>query len=440
MSNAFDSIPRNIKEHFRLNFYAAVYLILHSVRRLSPEGNQDLTRTVERYPFLAKYLQEMLPFLPSDASWEAMPGWWRNEILAWETESPIRLPLAALEQEGTLPFINRILLMLIGLVEEDSRFGTLFAALQQPLAFRRPCLELLGQIMEAVAEDNWDIALACQSLVADGMVDLINEEAPRSEWLLRVPPPLWDAMRGEIPNGMTLGYALHSPDDFGSLNRLRIDSAFLQQLQQVPLMVKTGKARTIVLRGMYGSEHLQVMGAIAKTLKLGIVALAQNDGHNDGREEKPPLRHCGPLCALLGYMPVVTYDLTPGESADAPALTVYSGPVGIILGPEGGITEQSGAAVVSLTLPLLRAEQRQDCWQDAFGKHQVEDLAVIKERFHIPSGHIKRVAQAAIAQAALAQRDIITREDVRQASRMLNRQGLEMLAASVKWKVAGSNW
>ncbi|MEI7905859.1 MAG: ATP-binding protein, partial [Bacteroidota bacterium] len=128
----------------------------------------------------------------------------------------------------------------------------------------------------------------------------------------------------------------------------------------------------------------------------------------------------------------LSYELMPGESAAVSVLPVYRGPIGVILGMEGGVSEQSSAAVLSLTLPLLRAEQRQHCWQDAFGGHAVDDLAAIKECYHFPSGHIHRVAQAAIAQAGLAQREIVTKEDVRQASRLLNRQGLEMLAAQME--------
>ena len=96
--------------------------------------------------------------------------------------------------------------MAAGLVEEDSRLGTVLAHLQEPLLARRPTLELVGQLLagmagailggysehevhpaqEAHASNGsaWEIT---RELFQMGALETINPDAPRAEWVLRVP-------------------------------------------------------------------------------------------------------------------------------------------------------------------------------------------------------------------------------------------------------------
>ena len=75
------------------------------------------------------------------------------------------------------------------LIEEDSRFGTLFAEFQEPLAYRRPTLELVGQVMgdtgDPVGANAWEL---CRGLFTAGLVETVDARTPRAEWVLRVPP------------------------------------------------------------------------------------------------------------------------------------------------------------------------------------------------------------------------------------------------------------
>src|SRR5207249_11930066 len=61
----------------------------------------------------------------------------------------------------------------------------------------------------------------------------------------------------------------------------------------------------------------------------------------------------------------------------------------------------------------------------------VGELDSISERFRMTSGNIRRTAGLAQSHAALADRTAVTLADVQQASRALNRQALETLAAHV---------
>ncbi|MCB0231657.1 MAG: ATP-binding protein, partial [Anaerolineae bacterium] len=66
-------------------------------------------------------------------------------------------------------------------------------------------------------------------------------------------------------------------------------------------------------------------------------------------------------------MPVVSYDLGPGETASLPELAGYDGPLGVILGMEGGLQGKRAESALSLTMPPLKAEQRLRCWLDGLG-------------------------------------------------------------------------
>src|SRR4029079_5740137 len=96
--------------------------------------------------------------------------------------------LRALAQDLRLTGAELTALMLAGVVEEDIRFGSLFAALQEPLAARRPCLGLIAALssIEDPQDELRDSWAAVQRLVQCGLVVAANQTAPRAEWVLRV--------------------------------------------------------------------------------------------------------------------------------------------------------------------------------------------------------------------------------------------------------------
>ena len=131
--NAFQKIPHSPGGHFHLLFYAAVYWLINYIRHLAENGDQELEAVLAAYPFLAHYLDEMLPYLDDDLSWRDGPAWWQQQIQEWERASDTYLPFIALESEGGIGFEGRLILIMAGLLEEDSRFGTLFADLPAPV-------------------------------------------------------------------------------------------------------------------------------------------------------------------------------------------------------------------------------------------------------------------------------------------------------------------
>jgi hypothetical protein len=452
MAGVFDHMPRDARSHFRLNFYAAVYYLVHHLRRLSEAGGEQLQAALERYPFMGRYFKEMLAYMPDELSWSSARRWWEEEITAWEGSSEIHLPLLAVPGQGDVPFLSRMALMLVGMVEEDSRFGTLFAKLQEPLAYRRPCLELLGQV---VMDDNLDGPLdawaVCRPLLSAGVLEVVNGEAPRSEWELRVPSMLWDVARGQEAVRPSPWCHRHPPEDFPRVTELFLSDDFLERLRQVPELVTTGKANVIVLRGMQGSERVTILGSVARALGRGVVEVhpfspREREGERAAERPWPSERWwpterswptegswplVGPLCSMTRSIPVITCDLGPGETAEVPSLTGYEGPVGVLMGFEGGLTGRPAEKALTLTVPLPGAAQRRRFWEAALGSH-MRDLTEVSERFRMPGGYIRQAGSMAIAHAALDGRKTVQISDIREACRALNRQLLDTLATRLE--------
>ncbi len=419
-NTAFDHLPRTARSHFLLLMYAAVYRLLFTVHWLDSAAGRE-SPLEQEFPFLGGYFEEMLRFMPAEITWEAGWRWWQDELARWEAGHDDLLPLLRLERAASIGAAGRLALILAGLVEEDSRFGAVFARLQEPLPSRRPCVELIGQVVRAGQEGVVDAAALARTLLAPGLVEIVNPEAARAEWALRVPGSLWDAVRGDPPD-RSAGWSYHPAKAFPAIADLVLPEPFVQRLAQAPAVLLAGKARALALRGTAGSDRLRIAGAVARSLGLGVIA-------TDG----PPLderanRTLGPLCSMVGAVPVIAYDLGPGETAQPPELAAYDGPVIVLLGLEGGLHGKLAEASLTLRVPPLKAEQRLRCWQAALGAPS-PDLPVIAERFHLPDGHIRRAAATASAYAALDGRSAVALPDVQEACRALNRQLLDTLAA-----------
>jgi hypothetical protein len=445
--NVFAHVPHTASGHFLLYFYAAVHRLLSHVRRLAKHGGDDLDVTFLKYPFLGHYNGEISAHLSGGKSWEIGPQWWESAIAAWEAarptdgrDRPPRLPLQNLAREAVLSYRSRVAMLLVGLVEEDSRFGTVLADLQAPLPHRRPTLEFISRAMAddthtgVTNDDPLDPSAVCRELVAAGFVEVLNRDAPRSEWALRVPPILWEALRSHSAADPAPWCQLHESDKFPPIEGLAAPADFQDQIARLPALLASGRATGIILRGMPGSDRLRVLGAIARAMGRSVLEVTTPPSREakDPAESHRSLDHLGPLCCLTGAMPVLRYDLPPGETAGVPSPTGYKGPIGIILGLEGGLTGRSIERAVTLTVPIPNAEQRRQLWNSALGDNISESLGLIIERFQIPAGYIKEAAVLATARAALDGREVVTSEDVRQACRSLNRQTLDTLATRLE--------
>src|SRR5688572_14863366 len=107
---------------------------------------------IDRFPFLSRYLEEMTggPQKP-----ERLSLLWREAIARWENALPPETaawPLRRLRQAG-LEDAHLLALVLAGAVEEDARFGTLYATLQAG-SDERLTVGLLGDMLHTADRDH----------------------------------------------------------------------------------------------------------------------------------------------------------------------------------------------------------------------------------------------------------------------------------------------
>ena len=429
-SSAFAEMDRTPENHFALHFHAAVYAVMAFVRTLQEQGGAETDDLVDDYPFLGQYLAEDLRFMPDDLTWNEGGTWWWRELRRWEAQTDRHLPLRALSTTLGLSTAQRLAFMLAGLIEEDSRFGTLFAHLQAPVQRRRPTVELLGRIVQRLdaGTDGWG---ACRPLVDHHLVEVVDRGRPRAEWTLRVPFVVWEAARGTVPStldGAEQTTQVRPVDQLPAFDELILPEESRDQLRRVPQLLRADDTRVAVVRGTRGSDRLAALDAVARDLGRGVVrveGLGQNDGSDAAATVPDGL---GPFCVLARMMPVLEIDLPPGESRPLPPIPGYDGPVGVALSPTGGLTGDALDAAVTLSLGTLSAEERRSHWQAAFEGAEVADLDAIVDGFQLPGRYLRRAGAAAVRHAALDGRETVTTDDVRHATRALGRQLLDTLA------------
>ena len=118
---------------------------------------------------------------------------WLAAIREWESGTAIHLPVRALRDALGLDDRALTLFFAIGLIEEDPRFGFVIEC-AQPVSPQqhRPTLGLLTSWWREAA----NVRESMRLLLDNGLVQVINAEAPRLQWVFQSPPAVWDAARG----------------------------------------------------------------------------------------------------------------------------------------------------------------------------------------------------------------------------------------------------
>ena len=434
-TNAFASLPPDAESHFRLFYYAAVLRITCHLRQLARADGPSYEQLIRPFKFLKGYEEELRACVPEGLDEESARGWWGAQTRAWEEGVRGRLPLRELERRLGLSHGEQTALVLAGLVEEDVRFGSLFAALQEPLPSRRPCLGLLGALAfegegGGHASDWWASA---QRLIELGLFAAENQTAPRSEWVVRVPQQVWDAMRGRPPGGLGAGCRLYARREFPPLKRLALEAGLARRLRGLPSALARGQLTAAVLRGMADSGRRTTMGSLARSMRRDLLFYDRAAA----RQGEDVWHLLGPLATLTGALPAVELDPAPGETVELPPLKGYEGAVGVLMRREGGVSGPPLERAVTLTVPAPEAAHRREVWERALNGHAGEDLPAIVERFLLPLGNLSRAAGLAVGYAALERRERVTAEDVQLACRSLNRQKLDTLAQRLE---VGGGW
>lgn len=415
---AFAEMQRSPAQHLRLALFGVIAHVIESCT----EG--DIGGALEAHSFLTEYLEEMQS---QAAVSEHLARDWSFAVEAWEREATARgarLPLVALREAGLSP-LEIELLLAVGLVEEDPRFGDVFETQQR--SERRPTFGVLmawWRVGEGGEDRVETVRHALLELIRTGLVEVQNTDALRPEWALTVPHALWDTLRGEVPGLRWLKHvpleALPQQDGYLASPAARAQYlALASSLRADPLQV-------LLVRGPASNGRKTLLGDVARA--LGKSMLVADAGVF---EEESRWRLFGALCALVDAMPVLHCDLAAGETRVLPPLPFVAAPLGIATSRQGAWSSADGRAMLAIELPLPDLEARLAHWQMALPDHAREQLRPLAQAARLTSGNIRRAAKAAAGFAALAGRTAVTLSDLQQACRGLQSARLETLATRV---------
>ena len=405
----FRAIPPTAAAHFRLWYLAAV---LHVVERLS-RNLGSLDAVLEQFEFLRDYLNELAGL--------GGPDDWFSRIREWEEGVPGHLPLRALRDAMALDDETMTILFAAGLIEEDPRFGFVIEC-AQPLApgQHRPTQALLNAWWrgddDAVPRDR------IRRLLRAGLLQVLNPDAPRLQWVFESPAAVWDALRGEI-HSTAVPWFRHKPlDELPRLDELVLTATARESAGRAAALLRSGAAKAMIVRGPRHNGRRSVASAIAAALGRGVIEVDSGAALTPER-----VSLVGTLATLARAMPVVQLDLVPGQTAELPAFTGSDAPVAVVAGRHGAVAGDGVASAVTIYVDVAGPEERSRLWQLALSDHDTANAAELGRRFRMTSGNVRAVAAHARTHALLRGGARIEATDVRTASRALHRD-LETLA------------
>jgi ATPase family associated with various cellular activities (AAA) len=416
----FADLPPGPAEHFKIYLFGTILGFIGEVA----EWLGSFEQAMERFPFLVGYNNDLATRLEGLPAGEAFGRWWTS-LEAWERGVPGHLPLRALREAVGLKHTGVMWLMTLGLVEEDTGFGTALEFLQGTPGQRRPTFGFLRRCWQAHFIPESALALLTR-LRELGLAQVLNPEAPRQDWTLQVPGFLWDAVRGSANPPIIEWARYRPPAELVSLEELIVPPDTLRVLQALPQLLQTGETRAVVVRGPLHNGRHTTLGAVARSLGRGVLELRGLDRPDDDR-----WRQTGALALLLNAVPVIEYTPAPGETISLPDLKPASTVLGVVLGQQGGLSGPFASHTLALKLEMPDLQMRREQWSRCLVPANKTNLVEISEQFRLSTGNIQQAARLARGHAALAGRDFVEPADVLAATRALNRQTLDTLARRV---------
>jgi hypothetical protein len=429
----FASLPGSAATHFKLCFLAAV---LHVLDQLSSNLG-SLDGALEQFPFLGDYIEEIERLGCTDAPSATATEEWIGAIRRWELAVGTHLPLRALIESLGLDDGAVTLLFAIGLIEEDPRFGFVIEC-AQPVSpgQHRPTLGLLTAWWRD-ADAVTHVRDRVRTLLDSGLIQVINGEAPRLQWVFHSPPAVWDALRGEMRSSPAPWLRFTPPQELPDVGELVVAEPLRRALETVPSLLRSGDAKAVIVRGPQHNGRRTIVRAIAGELGRGVLELR---GPLRADDERWAL--AGTLATLAHAVPLIVLDLALGESADLARLVACDSPVAVVLGKHGAVTGEAVDGAITLTVDIPGPDERRLLWQQSLVDHEPEESAALARRFRMTSGNIRTAAALSRSYALLENRHRVTARDVRVASRALHRE-IETLAtylpAAGGWESIGAS-
>jgi len=266
------------------------------------------------------------------------------------------------------------------------------------------------------------------------MAEVVEPDTPRSEWQLRVPAAVWDLLQGRQSDRPAPWCRLHEASEFPPIDDLPIAARIRGRLTQIPGLLRSGQMGGIVIRGAEGSDRLRIVGAVAASMGMGLaeidLPLAAPDPEAPTLERNLPF--VGALAVMSRSLPVLQLEVGPGDAVELPMLPAHVGGVAVLIGLEGGLRGEFAERAVTISVPFPTRDERHRVWREAMRDVAAEELDGLVDRYHLPTGLIRQTAALAQAHAALNDRPSVTMSDVAAATRSLNRQQLDTLAARIE--------
>jgi hypothetical protein len=416
-ANPFPQLAVSPAVHFKLMFYAAASWLIAAVA----ERDDDRHQPSRRFPFLDGYERELRRHAPSRLDATGTARWWEEAVCDWEESYDGFLPIRAIRTAAVLDRDAILLLFAVGLVEEDARFGQMFDSLEGA-PIRRPTIGALTAIWDG-RRDSGEVRALVNDLRRLALVHVANPDAPRAEWALQVPGVLWDAIHGDGRHE-TLGWAQYRPPSaLVTLNSVIVQDELRVPLSEMPALLQSGESHALILRGPRHNGRHTVLGAVARALGRGVLEIPGLSRPDDER-----WRQAGLLAVAWNALPVLAFDAGQGETIEIPTFGAYGGPIGIVLGRNGGVSGPGVERAISFALEMPDPPSRREHWRRAVPSGAIDHLDRLADRFRLTAGNIRRAAALARSYASLSGRVAITAADVQQATRALNREALDALA------------
>jgi ATPase family associated with various cellular activities (AAA) len=413
--NPFADVPQTARGQFDLYFLAAAAQLIRQLA-INYATREAL---FDEFPFLQTYDERLAGREPDDLSDEKADDWWENALHFWQSDNSKLLPINVLLKTFGFSHSTVMLLMIIGLIEEDARFGRIFEMLNEISDHKRL---LYGTAIfwniDKKSEQN-----SLQILHKFGFIQFGNTENPRSEWTLQPNIILWDALRGEIPFDFENTAKLIAQKDLPSFDKLILPKDLRTQITRLPKLFETKSINAVIIRGANRNSRQTILWALAKQLGLQVLAV-KNAEIKDNNEWKV----INSLAVLQNAMPIYRLDVLPGEKIEIPAINPLVKTFGFTIEKQGGLSGAGTEKSVSITVELPDEAERLEHWKEGLAETETDNLNEIGESFRLSSGNIRRAANLAITYSKLENREKVTISDIRQASRSLNRQALDALA------------
>ncbi|HET9652914.1 MAG TPA: ATP-binding protein [Usitatibacter sp.] len=401
-------LPRTPSTHFALLLHSAIVAL---IARLARE--QDVEGAFRRFPFLEGYADQLARIGLNGVTLGESLRAWRDAVERWEQGITGHLALRALRRAYGLDAEAIEALMATGLVDEDARFGAVFAALAHDANDSRPTAALLADLHDGPPGAG---RARLHELEDAG---LLEGNPPR------VASALWTAISGE-PRRAIAAWAHYEPASLlPRLCDLVLADDVRERAARLPAILRPAM-HALVVRGPRRNGRSTLVGAIAREMGCGLLRLDWPAVREGACE-----RCVGPLAMALDAVPLIVLEAAPGETIALPAMPGLASPLAIVLGTQGGVAGPVVDDALSLRLDLPDRAARRTLWSKAAHGGDAAVLDELADRYRLPSGNIHRAAALARRHAELRGATRLEPADVEAVAPALNREGLDTLANAV---------